>query len=121
MKNILFILILLLPLKSFASSYILTCLNEETKFVSNIMVDETNKTIMFISSFNPDTKQRFKVNKLEKIIYWNNGRVATYRMSNAEIPTFKVYNLDKMTYNSSGHYKGDVKPYGQLFVCFKSN
>ena len=119
MKNILFIFVLLIPLKSYASSYMLTCLNEETKFIINIMVDETNKTILHISSFNPETKQRFKVNKFEKIIFWNNGLVGTYKSS--EIPTFKVYNLDKMTYNSSGHYKGDVKPYGQLYECFKSN
>ncbi len=115
------LILLLIPNISFASSYLLTCLNVDDQFTTNFMIDETNKTIMHLSSFDPTTKQKFIVNKFEKIIFFDNKFVGAYTMTSAGIHNFRVLNLDKMTYSNSGHYMGDVKPYGQLFECFKSN
>ena len=118
--NILLIF-LTIPNISFASSYLLTCLNVENNFTTNIMVDEINRTITFKSSYNPTTKKKYKINRMQNIIFWNNSTVAAFSFSSSGVPTFKLFNLDKMTYNSSGHYAGDIQPYGQLYECFKSN
>ena len=97
------LLFLLIPNISIASSYLLTCLNVENQFTLNFMIDEENKSLMHLNSFDPVTKQKYQVNEFEKIIFWKNRLVGTYTLTNAGIPTFKVFNLEKMTYNSSGH------------------
>ena len=120
LKIYIILLFLLIPNISIASNYLLTCLNVENQFTTNFMIDEENKSLMHLNSFNPTTKTKFQVNEYEKIIFWKNRLVGTYILSNEGVPNFKVYNLEKMTYNSSGHYSGDIKPFGQLFECFRS-
>ena len=116
------ILFLFVPNLSYASSYLLTCVNEKDNFTKNYIVDEQNKIIRHLNSYSPITKQTFSVDKNVEIIFWKPNRiVGYYRFSNAGVPTFMVLNLDKLTKNASGHYAGDRMPYGQLYQCFKSN
>ena len=58
-----FILYLFLPNLSYASSYLLTCLNTENQFTKNYLVDEKNKIVRHLNSFFPLTKQKFTVDK----------------------------------------------------------
>ena len=117
-----FILYLFLPNLSYASSYLLTCLNTENQFTKNYLVDEKNKIVRHLNSFFPLTKQKFTVDKNLEIIFWKpNKIIGTFDFSNEGIPTFTVFNLYKLTKNTSGHYEGDRMPYGQLYECFKSN
>lgn len=104
-----------------ASSYLLTCLNVENQFTTNILVDEENKSIFHLSSFNPNTKQKWEVKASEEVIFWVDRLVGTFKITDLGALNFKVYDLKDKTYSNSGHTLDGRKPFGQFFECFQSN
>ena len=102
-----------------AEEFVYSCNNSQNGFSTTWMVNSDKISISHLGSMNSDGKNYDGAGNVE-IIFWNYPLVGAYIMSNAQIPTFLVFNFERNTYNASGHYDGDRLPYAQLFDCYKS-
>ena len=124
MKKLLILLFsILISFTSFpiyAESFNYTCISNNGNFVITYKVDTSAKTILHLSSYDPETGKRYKPNKYRKIIEWNYPLVFSYTLSSVDnYPSFQLFHFGNLTKSSSGHYE-DKDPYPQFFQCFKS-
>mgnify|MGYP006192934123 FL=1 len=120
MKKLLFIFILLFSSTVLAESYQITCVNNDN-FIINQVIDEDNRTIFHLSSYNPDTKKKYLVNEYQKIIEWrSHSHILNY--SNSEVdgmPNILLTNLKEMKQYIAGFYP-DALPSTNEWSCFSS-
>ena len=120
MKKLLFIFILLFSSTVFSESYQITCINNNN-FIKNLIIDEDNRTILHLNSYNPDTKQEFLVNEYEKIIEWrNNSHIVHYSNNSIDaMPNIYLTNLKEKKQYLAGFY-ADELPKTYAWSCFGS-
>ena len=122
-KYFFFVVISLLFIISFpvhSESFIFTCVSNKDNFTTTYEVNTHSKTILHLSSFDPSNEQRYRVNNYYETIKWNYPIVYSFKDSTTSgIPSFAVFNFDKLTLSTSGHYE-DFDPYSQFFKCSRS-
>ncbi len=105
---------------SYASNYQLTCIDEESSFTANFLVDEKRKTIFFLNSFNPKSNQSFVVNEYVPIIDWRSDQLVLTKFDRDDkMPSVFLFNLKSKTQYMAGFYI-DKKPYSTARKCFSS-
>ena len=106
--------------KSFASEYTITCVeNDDRRFTVNYIVNETSKTIFMKNSFNPQSGQKWEVNKYLDIIEWQKSRIilAKHNFALDEMPAAILFNLKLKKSFSVGFYENQA-PYVSSRTCF---
>ena len=102
----------------YAEIFHYTCISNKGNFVITDKVDTSANTILHMSSYNPETGKRYKPNRYRKIIEWKYPIVFAYSISSHDVPTFQVFNFEKLTKSSAGHFEDD-DPFPQFFQCVK--
>ena len=68
-------------------------------------VDTSKKTVFHISSMTTDGKQKFQVNKYEKVLRWVNNEISIYHVYESNL-SYRTIFLDKDIMLNTGHYSG---------------
>ena len=99
-----------------AEKYILTCNNDA--FLKVYSIDESTKTMIFLSSKSLDTDQEFNnINRAIKIISWKNNIVNSLSPTPSGVSTYMTFYLKKKTMLQSGHYPDGNNIYSLKFKC----
>lgn len=112
-------LLFIIPFPVHSESFILTCISNKENFTKTYEVNTHSKTILHLSSFDPLNDQRYRVNNFYETIKWNYPIVYAFTDKTSRLPSFAVFNFDKLTASTSGHYE-DYEPYPQFFKCSRS-
>ena len=104
---------------SFAKEKIYSCVNKETNFTTTFLINFGEQCITHLSSFSPNSNQKFTVNKSLNVLTFNQDYLISLTSSNSgDVINLMVFNFVKNNYTNSGHYLKEVrKPYPQLFDC----
>ena len=91
----------------FAERYQLTCIDTDN-FLMNILIDENERTIFHLNSYNPSSKKEYIVNEYYEIIEWrSNSHILHFANSDADnMPGITLTNLEEKKQYYAGFYKG---------------
>ena len=109
------------PQKIHSSEYILTCANEDG-FLSVFKIENKSsfQSVTLISSYNPQSGEKFSINLPLQVISKNNNLISTVDVSLIEddgMIILDVFNLDKKIISSNTIYLDGTNPDLQKYTC----
>ena len=109
------------PQKIHSSEYILTCANEDG-FLSVFKIENKSsfQSVTLISSYNPQSGEKFSINLPLQVISKNNNLISTVDTSLIEddgMIILDVFNLDKKIISSNTIYLDGTNPDLQKYTC----
>ena len=109
------------PQKIHSSEYILTCANEDG-FLSVFKIENKSsfQSVTLISSYNPQSGEKFSINLPLQVISKNNNLISTVDASLIEddgMIILDVFNLDKKIISSNTIYLDGTNPDLQKYTC----
>ena len=109
------------PQKIHSSEYILTCANEDG-FLSVFKIENKSsfQSVTLISSYNPQSGEKFSINLPLQVISKNNNLISTVDASLIEddgMIILDVFNLDKKIISSNTIYLDGTSPDLQKYTC----
>ena len=109
------------PQKIYSSEYILTCANEDG-FLSVFKIENKSsfQSVTLISSYNPQSGEKFSINLPLQVISNNNNLISTVDVSLTEADgmiILDVFNLDKKIISSNTIYLDGTSPDLQKYTC----
>ena len=109
------------PQKIYSSEYILTCLNKDG-FLSVFQIKNKSsfQSVTHISSYNPESGQKYSVNLPLQVISKDNNLISTVDVSLSEddgMIILDVFDLDKKIISSNTIYLDGTSPDLQKYIC----
>ena len=107
--------------KIYSSEYILTCANEDG-FLSIFKIKNKSsfQSITFISSYDPESGEKYSVNLPLQVISKDDNLISTVDTSLTEVDgmiILDVFNLDKKIISSNTIYLDGTSPDLQQYTC----
>ena len=110
----------LAPQKIYSSEYILTCANEDG-FLSVFQIKNKSsfQSVTHISSYDPESGEKYSVNLPLQVISKDNNLISTVDVSltDDEMIILDVFNLDKKIISSNTIYLNGTSPDIQKYIC----
>ena len=108
------------PQKIHSSEYILTCTNEDG-FLSVFKIKNKSSflSVTHISSFDPESGEKYSVNLPLQVISKDNNLISTVDVSltDDQMIILDVFNLDKKIISSNAIYLDGTSPDLQKYTC----
>ena len=109
------------PQKIHSSEYVLSCANEDV-FLSVFKIENKSsfQSVTLISSYNPQSGEKFSINLPLQVISKNNNLISTVDVSLTEddgMIILDVFNLDKKIISSNTIYLDGTSPDLQKYTC----
>ena len=109
------------PQKIHSSEYVLSCANEDG-FLSVFKIENKSsfQSVTLISSYNPQSGEKFSINLPLQVISKNNNLISTVDVSLTEddgMIILDVFNLDKKIISSNTIYLDGTSPDLQQYTC----
>ena len=109
------------PQKIHSSEYVLSCANEDGFLsVFQIKTKSSFQSVTLISSYNPQSGEKFSINLPLQVISKNNNLISTVDASSIEddgMIILDVFNLDKKIISSNTIYLDGTSPDLQKYTC----
>ena len=107
--------------KIYSSDFILTCANEDG-FLSVFRIENKSsfQSVTHISSYDPESGEKYSVNLPLQVISTNNNLISTIDVSLAKddgMVILDVFNLDKKIISSNTIYLDGTIPYLEKYNC----
>ena len=113
--------LIFVPQKIYSSEYILTCANEDG-FLSVFQIKNKSsfQSVTHISSYDPESGEKYSVNLPLQVISKDNNLISTIDVSLTEddgMIILDVFNLDKKIISSNTIYLDGTNPDLQKYTC----